>query len=243
MRLATLSEFLEGELLANVPSTALQMKNIGQILAEMDVALKGFDHKGAHRLLAWDVAQAASCRSMLPEKGTTDNESRWDLVRNRLDCFVIEIQPRLRDLRQQVLHADFNPYNILMDVNDFQKVSGILDLGDMVYTQLINNVAIAATYQVNSQDPLNTVIELVTAYHDVLPLKSEEIDLLYDLIIIRLCMAVTITEFRARQYPENSKYILKNTATAWRGLERLSTISREEASVVFRMACNFPSRR
>ncbi|UNA30328.1 phosphotransferase [Klebsiella variicola subsp. variicola] len=243
IRLATLSQFLDGELLAKVPSKPIQMKKLGQALAKMDVALIDFDHKGAHRELAWDLAQSANCRFLLPNRTVTASEARWKLVRNGLDFFVDEVQPRMRDLRSQVIHADFNPFNILMDKNHFENVTGILDFGDMVYSQLVNNVAVAATYQVSSHSHLSSVIDLITAYHDILPLKPEEIDLLYDLIITRLCMAVTITEHRARQHPQNSKYILKNTASAWRGLERLSTISRKEATAMFRIACNFPSWR
>ncbi|QGY33208.1 phosphotransferase [Pantoea cypripedii] len=242
VRMACLTTFLSGELLATIPATSIQMQNIGRVLAELDVALAGFDHKGAHRELAWDLAQAEKCRSMLPSKESTHSESRWKLVRNGFDSFVNEVQPRLRAMRHQVIHADFNPYNILMDVRDSNKVSGILDFGDMVYSQLINNIAIAASYQISSETSLKSVTDMVSSYHNMLPLEPEEIDLLYDLIITRLCMAVTISEYRAKQRPENSKYILKNTATAWRGLERLSTISRKEANTIFRHACQFPPR-
>jgi len=50
-------------------------------------------------------------------------------------------------------------------------------------------------------------------------------------------VAVAITEFRARRYPENREYILKNTGVAWEGLEKLSAIRREDATSYLRNTC------
>ncbi|HCI6001793.1 TPA: phosphotransferase [Klebsiella variicola subsp. variicola] len=242
VRMASLTTFLTGSLLATFPATLLQMKQVGRVLAGLDRALTGFDHPGAHRVLAWDVAQAERCRVMLPDCEGTDSASRWNLVREGFDTFIREIQPRLRQLRSQVIHADFNPYNILMASDNGDVVTGVLDFGDMVYSPLINNIAIAASYQIASEQPLQYVVAMLAAYHQRLPLNAEEIDLLYDLMITRLCMAVTITEHRARQYPENRQYILKNTGTAWRGLQRLATIHREDACAIFHRACHISLR-
>ena len=49
---------------------------------------------------------------------------------------------------------------------------------------------------------------------------------------------MTITEWRARANPDNSRYILKNTAIAWRGLERLAGMDRAQAFNTLRDACH-----
>jgi hydroxylysine kinase len=46
-----------------------------------------------------------------------------------------------------------------------------------------------------------------------------------------------ITEWRARRYPENSVYILKNHPAAAAGLARLADLPRERAQDRIRRAC------
>lgn len=236
-RTACLTRFLDGPALARTPTTSKQLHNVGISLAKLGTALKDFQHPGAIRELAWNIHQAGSCRAMLPAANTILDEPRWDLVRQGLDNFVEHVQGRLEKLRHQVIHADYNPYNILMNPNDTDVVSGILDFGDMVYAALVNDVAIAASYQTAGNNPLSKIAELVGAYHSVLPLQDEEINLLYDLIITRLCVAIAITEFRASRYPENREYILKNTGVAWEGLENMSSIRREDVTSYLRNTC------
>lgn len=237
-RIVWMTSFLDGTALPKTQATSVQLRNIGTVLAQLGLGLQGYDHKGAHRILAWDLQQAAACREMLPPNGTSPDAKPWDLVRQGFDYFDEVVCHRLANLRRQVIHADFNPHNILMAISNTDLVAGILDFGDMVSTQLVSDIAIAASYHTDGEHPLDKVVELLKAYNAVLPLMIEEVDLLYDLIITRLCTAIAITEFRARLYPANRDYILKNTGTAWRGLERLVGVSRPEAIAILRNACH-----
>jgi hypothetical protein len=51
-------------------------------------------------------------------------------------------------------------------------------------------------------------------------------------------VTVAITGWRAERYPQNSAYILKNNASAWKGLAHLSTTKRDIAQRRLRVACN-----
>lgn len=237
-RIIWMTSFLEGLALPKSAGSDAQLRNIGIRLAELGIALRGFEHPGAHRVLAWDLQQAAACREMLPSPPYAEDDKPWSLVRAGFDYFDEAVYLPLLKLRSQVVHADFNPHNILIDGVRHDEVSGILDFGDMVSTQLISDIAIAASYHTDGDHPLSKVAEMLAAYHGVLPLLTEEVDLLYDLIITRLCTAIAITEFRARLYPANRHYILKNTGVAWDGLQRLANISRSDAQSILRQACN-----
>ncbi|TNF83390.1 hypothetical protein FGE05_09065 [Pseudomonas sp. ICMP22404] len=237
-RIIWMTSFLEGLALPKSASSPAQLRNIGISLAELGLALRGFNHPGADRVLAWDIQQAAACREMLPSTQHADGNKPWNLVRAGFDYFDEVVYHRLIKMRSQVVHADFNPHNILMDEGCHDEVSGILDFGDMVATQLINDIAIAASYHTDGDHPLSKVAEMLGAYHRVLPLLVEEVDLLFDLIVTRLCTAIAITEFRARLYPANRPYILKNTGVAWDGLQRLAQVSRADAQSILRKACN-----
>ena len=96
-------------------------------------------------------------------------------------------------LKQSVIHGDMNDYNILVTAitSENQQISGFIDFGDTVKTATICELAIAAAYaMLNKTDPLMTAAHIVKGYHAVFPLASDEIDTLFDLICLRLCMSV-----------------------------------------------------
>jgi Ser/Thr protein kinase RdoA (MazF antagonist) len=141
-------------------------------------------------------------------------------------------------MRAQIVHNDFNPYNILVEDKNHDVVAGVIDFGDCVHTQLINDLAIACAYHLEgAPQPLDFAAELAGAYHAILPLKPAEIDILFDLIAVRLVMGVCINGWRAALYPENAAYILSNNTKAWAGLERFASLPRQQAQKVLRAAC------
>jgi Ser/Thr protein kinase RdoA (MazF antagonist) len=235
-RSVRLSGYLRGQPLPTAERSPKQRRALGTTLAQLDLALRDFSHPGADHQLAWDIKSASLLHELVP-RGNSDIR-RWDLVRHGLDRFELSVKPRLPALRSQVIHGDFNPHNILVDPRDVSVVTGILDFGDMVRTPLVADLAIACCYHTQDANPLAGIAEIVAGYHSIVPLMDDEISLLYDLIVTRLCAAVAITEWRARRYPDNSTYILKNTGIAWNGLHRLATIEAEQAGRVLRDACS-----
>ncbi len=139
-----------------------------------------------------------------------------------------------------MVHNDFNLHNVLVDQNDHNTVSAILDFGNLVDTTVVYDVAIGCSYHLpSSGHPLSLAAEFLSAYHQQNALFEEEVDLLFDMINTRNAMTVTITELRAKLYPDNSAYILRNNPRATRALEQYASISAEEARIVFRRACGF----
>ncbi|MNH41285.1 hypothetical protein D3C79_1027540 [compost metagenome] len=60
------------------------------------------------------------------------------------------------------------------------------------------------------------------------PLTDEEVDVFYDLLMVRMVLRLTLTEWRAARFPENSEYILRNTPRTWTQFEQLRSMSRIE---------------
>jgi hydroxylysine kinase len=233
-RIVRLFSYLEGQALAGTGRTSSQLNGVGTALAQLDVALSDFSHPAASRHLAWDLAHADR---LLTLTNTADRGRPWRLAYSFLRDFRDRVSPAMGRLRRQVIHNDLNPHNLLVDPAESDRITGIIDFGDIVAGPLINDLAIAASYYVDGADPLSALEEVVGAYNRVVVLQREEVDLLFDLIGARLAMAVAITEWRARRYPDNSAYILKNTVVAWRGLESLSAIDGVAASRRLRAAC------
>jgi hydroxylysine kinase len=215
--------FLPGVPLHKVERTRRQRRHLGAALARFDQALAGFSHPHASHRLLWDIQHAAQLRPLL---ALIDGDERHALAKRFLDQYENETMARVAGLRRQVIHNDLNAYNVLVDEHDNDRISAILDFGDMVEAPLVNDLAVACAYQLaDSPEPLETAVDCVIAYHRVQPLTDAEIGLLPELIAARLLVTVLITGWRARQHPENSAYILRNNALSWVGLHRLATLA------------------
>lgn len=222
---ARILTFLDGEPLHRVRTGASQRDGIARCLASLSVSLADFDHPGARHDLLWDITRASRLRPLIP---FIADETLRDIAQQVLDVFDGEIAPIVPSLRHQVVHNDFNPSNILMDPTDHDRVCGILDFGDIVRTALVNDVAIAASYHiVSDSDPMEPIRGFAAAYHRVLPLQREELDILFDLIMVRLVTTVAITNWRAARHPDNAAYILRNNPNARAGLQRLAALDRK----------------
>ena len=226
--------YLAGEPLYRTPASRAQREALGHCLARLGLALRDFRHLAAAHDLQWDIGNAARLREWLPHIA---EDGLRGLATHTLDRFEEEIMPVQRRQRRQVVHNDFNPHNVLVDPVDPSRVTGILDFGDMVETALINDIAVAASYHFCGAQPLECAAEFVAAYHSVSPLQPEEIAILFDLIAIRHVTTITITEWRARLYPDNRAYIMRNHPRAADGLRSFATIDRTEAQRAFRRAC------
>jgi 4-aminobutyrate aminotransferase-like enzyme len=144
--------------------------------------------------------------------------------------------PVLASLRHAYAHNDANDYNLLVKDN---AVSGLIDFGDMVYTALINNVAVACTYaMLNNKKPLDTAALVVKNYHAIYPLTVQELDLLYYLIAARLCISVTQSAYNASLDSSNEHHFITEQP-AWDLLYQLIRINPVKAKDSFRTACGF----
>jgi Ser/Thr protein kinase RdoA (MazF antagonist) len=214
------------------PSTTLR-RGLGQCAARLARGLRNFSHSGARHKLLWDLQHAAQLRPLIDAVPA----DRRGLIEDCLGGFEARALPVLPGLHQQPVHNDLNPHNIVVDPGNHEQISGIIDFGDLTFTARVNDLAIAAAYQVaDSDDPFAAPCELIAAYHAVSALDPAEFDILFDLIATRLVMTVVISSWRAVRYPENRNYILRNNAPAWMRLGRITKLPRAAAMQQIRRA-------
>jgi len=231
LRLITL---LPGVPLAGLARTSSLRRNLGAALGALDAALADFRHPAARHMLPWDLAQAASLRPLLVHV----EDPRRALAEAALDRFETHVQPRLAGLRWQVVHDDMNPWNALVEPAAPERISGLIDFGDMVETALVNDLAIACAYQLTPGDDwLAGALEVAAGFQASCPLRPDEAALLPDLIATRMVATVAITGWRARRHPGNAAYILRNAPSAFAGLEALAALDRGEAAARFTALC------
>lgn len=214
--------YLNGRSLHETTPTPAQRRNIGAFLARLDLALDGFRHTADSYDLLWDVKQADRARHLLV---AVRDPGRRALAERLMDRFTGSVAPRLRALRSQVIHNDFNPHNILIDPEATDRLAGIIDFGDVIRAPLIQDLGTACAYHVPARGhPLAAAAELASGFHAVCPLDEEELAILPDIMATRLALSGAITSWRARRHPANAAYILRNSRAAWSGMERLDEL-------------------
>ncbi|WP_050628965.1 phosphotransferase [Bradyrhizobium viridifuturi] len=234
MRVVRLLTFLAGTPMHQASPSAALRGDLGRCAAQLAVALRDFVHPGANHKLLWDIQHAAELRPLL---GAVPSAQR-EMVERALDHFEADAVPVLAQLPRQPLHNDLNPHNIVVDATSQVRVCGIIDFGDMTATARINDLAIAAAYQVTDSDaPLAPALDVIAAYHAVSPLEPRERGILFDLIATRMVMTIVISNIRAARYPENSGYILRNNRQASARLARIATLTRAQATQQIERAC------
>jgi len=235
IRLARLLTWVEGRVFANVnPHSPLLMQRLGEMCGNLCRSLADFDHPAAHRFMKWDTQQTEWIKPHL-EKFTGE---RKHLVEYFYSLFEKIALPVLPQLRKSVNYNDANDYNVLVshDVVD-PVVPGVIDFGDVVYTQTINELAIALAYAVmHKPDPIEAACHVVSGFNQSFKLKDEEIKVLFPLMTARLIISVTCSELNRIDHPENT-YLQISDKPAWTVLEKLSHVSPAFAEYAFRDAC------
>ncbi len=235
LRIGRLVTFLSGVPLAGQSRSLAQATALGRLASAIGRALRGFFDPAAGHELLWDLKHAARLADLT---GFIDAAADRRLVAEAIETFRRTALPRLPALRGQVIHNDLNPHNILVDPDHPEVPCGVIDFGDLVFGALIGDVAIASAYLVGgADDPLEPVCRFVAAYHAVTPLEAEEVRLLPALIATRLAMTCAITAWRAKRYPENEAYIMRNRGGAAAGLETLSALRSDTLAARLLAAC------
>ncbi len=225
--------WLPGAPLAETARTPALLADLGRALGELDHALQGFIHPGALRDLDWDLRHAGRARGRL--HFIRDAADRA-VAERFLDRFERLVEPKLPLLRAQVVHNDANDWNVLVEDG---RIAGIIDFGDAVHTVLIADVAIACAYSIlDMDDPIGAAAALAAGFHAKYPLRAEEVDLLFDLIAMRLVTSVTLSASRASRTADNP-YLAISEAPAWKLLHRLDAMNPRFATAILRKACGF----
>jgi hydroxylysine kinase len=235
---ARLVTFLPGVPLARRPLSVELCRNLGVYAAKLDRALLGFEHPGSNQSLLWNMNEAGRVREI--SHHIPDRRMR-EMVGVCLDRFDSEVFPLFTVLRSQVIHNDLNPENVLVAADDDRRVVGVIDFGDMVRSPLVVDVAVTASYMRDLKgNPLSPIAQFVAAWHSVTPLEHREIDLVMELIFVRLATTVSVLHWRIAERGPGDPY-LNNSAsaesTAARFLEVLWKIPRDYARHTLRQAC------
>lgn len=228
--------WMHGRLWSSVnPITKELLFSLGEQTGALATAFQGFDHPIAHRAFEWDLAQSEWTKDHL---GLFD-EKRRTIVSHFQEKFET-LQDHYTSLRKSVIHNDANDNNVIVREDLINpKVVSIIDYGDAIYSQTINDLAVTLAYALmNFPDPLQAATEVIKGYHSNHPILEEELEVLYTLIGIRLIISVTKSAINKEAEPEN-EYLQISEKPAWDLLEKWFEINETFALFSFRLACGF----
>jgi Ser/Thr protein kinase RdoA (MazF antagonist) len=214
--------------------------DIGATAARVTIAIDGFRSESMHETHHWDVTRSADvideCLALDPT--LADNPD----VLKALGWFT-DVAPLLDSLPTAMVHNDLNDNNILVEeVDGVQKVAGVLDFNDALYTVRVAEPAIAGAYaMLRKDDPLATMGLIIAGYHGVMPLTDGELVVAYPLAAARLCVQALTWAVRGQTDPtEYGAMRMRHTLPA---LHRVLQVDPQSATAHLREACRLPPAR
>ena len=236
IRFVRLYSWIDGRIWSSVnPQKEDLLFSLGEKAGLLTRAFQGFDHPFASRNLEWDIAKGVWTKDYIP----LFKQEKRAILNHFLNLFD-DLQLVYNSLRKSVIHNDVNDNNILVtdDLID-PEVKAIIDFGDAVHTQTINDLAITIAYAVmNKPDPLQAALPIVKGYYQSFPLEEKELSVLHTLVAMRLVISVTKSAINKQKEPDNT-YLLISEKSAWELLEKWININEILAHSSFRVACGF----
>jgi hypothetical protein len=164
-----------------------------------------------------------------------EEQGRRRVVEEIFDHFDAVVLPQLKKLRAQVIHNDVSCRNTLVDGN---RVTGVIDFGDLIYAPLVCDLAVPiAELTREYPDTIAAAAEITAGYHAVTALEDDELRLIFDLACTRCAMAVAIANWRVRDHPENTDYIMAGNREAGAQLDQMREWGAERMYTALRRAC------
>jgi hydroxylysine kinase len=232
-RLARVLDYLPGGVLDYDVTSPRQREAVGVTAGRLSQALAGLEHPASQRYLPWDLQQVGTLRDKLVH--VPDAESHEAVV-ELLDDYDTRIGPGLRASRQQIVHQDLNPDNVLVDPAADAFVTGVLDFGDIVRSSVVGDLAVAMTYAVDSTppdaDPWGPAYDVARGFVSVRALTDDERVLLPDLLRTRLAQRLLLNSWLAASDPSNAHYTARTVHRAVVAIQRLRAVPPPDPTVL-----------
>ncbi|MBC8257590.1 MAG: aminotransferase class III-fold pyridoxal phosphate-dependent enzyme [SAR324 cluster bacterium] len=219
------------------PHTGEFLQELGRMCGTVAKALHEIPAPPPSHTLLWEMHNVQeTLHEYMP---WIKDEKLLGWVKKSLALYSRTIEALDSKLRRGWIHNDFNDYNVLA----VPKISGnpdlgLIDFGDMTHSYLAAEPAVACAYaMLNKPDPLEAAALLIRGFNQHFPLEEKELEILFPMIMMRLCLSLTLGAFQQQNDPEN-EYLGISQKPARVLLERLQVINPRFAHYLFRDACN-----
>ena len=239
-----LVKFVDGIPMAQYrPHTKEFLHELGLMCGTVTKALQEIPMQPSVRRHLWEMHNAKETLQQYIQ--WIDDRKMRSLVSHFLDLYNDLLTPVEQGLRRGWIHNDCNDYNVLVIPNLHGTPSlGLIDFGDMTHSYLAAEPAAACAYaMLNKAEPLEAAVHLISGFHKKFLLEEKEVEILYPMILIRLCLSVTLGAFQQQKEPDN-EYLGISQEHVRKLLENLQDNNVRYVHHLFRGACNYePSKK
>lgn len=174
---------------------AEELMTLGSMSGRLAHALQGFQGRGAPRSMPWDLKNA----SPLLERLLVHMPERIrPIARALLPDLAQAVSEHLPRLRAQVIYNDFHESNILAEFDPAFNVQGVIDVGDMVYGPIAQDLAVTIASLIHwTPDPVFAATCLARGYQRFMPLEAYDLAVLRSLVLARLLLQVGIVSYQS----------------------------------------------
>ncbi len=203
--------------------------------AKLILALQGFNHPSSDHFLPWDIKIALI---LDPEIQAHNSAEAKALTTDFLAQVGAVILPKMKGLRSQVVHGDGHAGNHIRLSGNDNEVVGVIDFGDMVWAPLVQDLAVmTASYSRVGEGSLAIAAAQVGAFNAICPLEDKEIDILYDLILMRLTTALFMYDYQLSQSSHPAGSLEHERPAIIRSLQYFLSLDRREVVETFHRSC------
>lgn len=213
--------FIEGKILADSERNQALDYSIGKVLGQFSKAVQNFEDLVPERPTdLWNLDNVMACKAFIEDVIDDETRSRIERFYEHYEGHVL---PKIKGLRNGIIHGDANEQNILVSKDDPEKIVGLIDFGDLQIATHINDLAIALAYSLlDVEDIDSTANKIIAGYQSEFKIQKEEFEVLFDLVGMRLISSIILSSKRAKQFPDNL-YILASQKPAKVLLKKLES--------------------
>ena len=210
--------YIDGKMYANSKQNSELERSLGILLGYLSKELQNLMKPSALRKFEWDPS---NIKWINKEIKNFQGKNKNIILKNLLEHKIF-VTKNINNLRFSLTHGDANNYNLVVKNN---KVSGLLDYGDMIYAPTINDLAVSLSYALMKKDNIySTLREIIISYNTIFKITYEEIFSLMTLVKARLTITVVMAERQRKKFPDN-KYLSISEKDAWDLLYKLDSIN------------------
>ncbi|WP_336660900.1 phosphotransferase [Leucobacter sp. USHLN153] len=210
-------EWLTGiPLEAVTPNTSI-MREVGRTTSRVVAALDGWPQPPVAIEHPWELTRTLETLEATINSATGEER---EMLAQATERFRTQVQDQLGALPHTVVHHDLHDSNLLVDG---ERVSGVLDFGDMVWGPRIAELAVAAGYGCRtSADPAAAYLDILDGWDHAVALTSAEVAVLFPASLGRL--AVNLGVWTARSGSDRGDYARARSASTARALRELLAV-------------------
>ncbi len=221
---------IDGVPLHKITHTPVSLYEVGVALARINFALSGIKAPAALRPVLWNITcwpRLVELEQYLPDGPTADR------VRAATADYMKFVAPYLSDMDWQITHNDPSPHNMILTGEGV----AFIDFGDGGWNPRVQDLAIAAGHFVTDPAaPLGGAEHVIAGFASLVSLSDLEIKLLVGMMRARHSALILINNWRARLFPADAQYIMKNVDRVEQGLAILAGLDASASEAAVRAA-------